>query len=235
VSHRPRARHHERSTTDGRHDSSRGIRSIRRLDRCAHSSPPVLIASYSPTTCVARESDTTGLCDPRATAQHNVQRPHDQERTERVRPDPADPLVAPTSLTDASWEDRSLRDQQPTEGAPHLHPGAVKSLWGLGQGGFPRTDIKRFHRPVPQCCRDRSTDGCTGARPPRPGLPLWSGVWGRAGVVTTRPHHVGHAPWVRVVTTPTCWGRVGQSGARSSRSAATDQTTETEGGCSPSE
>jgi hypothetical protein len=143
VSHRPRARHHERSTTDGRHDSSRGIRSIRRLDRCAHSSPPVLIASYSPTTCVARESDTTGLCDPRATAQRNVQRPHDQERTERVRPDPADPLVAPTSLTDASWgRPQPARPAADRRRPTHLHPGAVKSLWGMGQGGFPRTDIK---------------------------------------------------------------------------------------------
>jgi hypothetical protein len=47
VSHRPRARHHERSATDGRHDASRGIRSIRRLDRGAHSSPPARVASYA--------------------------------------------------------------------------------------------------------------------------------------------------------------------------------------------
>ena len=61
-----------------------------------------------------------------------------------------------------------------------------------------------------------------------PPIAVVVGGLGWAGVVTTRPHHVGHAPWVRVVTTPACLGAGCRSGARSSRSAVADQTTESE-------
>ena len=40
----------------------------------------------------------------------------------------------------------------------------------------------------------------------RAGIAVGFGRSGWAGVVTTRPHHVGHEPWVRVVTTPACLG-----------------------------
>ena len=67
-------------------------------------------------------------------------------------------------------------------------------------------------RTVPQCCRDGSTDGLRAASSAPP-IAVVVGVWGGAGVVTTRPHHVGHEPWVRVVTTPAVWGRVVGRGA----------------------
>ena len=39
-----------------------------------------------------------------------------------------------------------------------------------------------------------------------PRIAVGLGRLGWAGVVTTRPHHLGHALWVRVVTTPACLG-----------------------------
>ena len=98
--------------------------------------------------------------------------------------------------------------------APHACTVVPSSYGWIGTSGLPASDIRRFHGPFHSAAETVLRTVLPARELPAPPIAVGLGRLGWAGVVTTRPHHVGHEPWVRVVTTPSCFGGGSFVGAR---------------------